>query len=161
MFTPSGVLVSIDYGPVIQFVLMMRVGQFDLLILDWRTILIGYTPSSVMYISVGPMETWFANAPRRREPPLKLGKLLRTNELLHELSAFEQISRRFRDQHDIQSCRNGNITYTKCKLHRWAGLPCGAWREGIWPPIDGNTKNGELWLGHATYKPMSSWLPDG
>lgn len=66
VFTPSGVLVSIDY--VVQFVLIMRVGQFDLLILDWRTVLIGYTPSSMMYISVWPMETWFANAQRRREP---------------------------------------------------------------------------------------------
>lgn len=74
VFTPSRVLMSIDYGPVIQVVLMMRVGQFNLLILDWRTVLIGDTPSSIMYISVWPMKTRFTNVPRRRQPPLKLGK---------------------------------------------------------------------------------------
>lgn len=81
----------------------------------------------------------------------------RTNKLLHDFLHLTK-SRRFRDQHDFQKCCNGNITYSKRMRHRWAGLPCGAWKEGIWPPIDGNTKNGKFWLGHATYSSMGSQL---
>lgn len=76
VFTPSGLLVSIDYGSVVQFVLLKRDSQFDLLMLDWQTVLIGYTPLSKVYISIWPMGTWFANAPRRREPPFVWLRLL-------------------------------------------------------------------------------------
>lgn len=96
MFTPSGVLVSIDDGPVVQFVLMKRVGQSDPLMLDWRMVLQAIRFLLARYIS--PFGQWEPDLPTHRDDEnYLLGDLdcvsrslassdvsFRTNKLLHD-----------------------------------------------------------------------------